>query len=288
MRRLFPLLVSLSLVVGLGFSTRADAQRPRISYKVRQQAKRLFGQGRHAYRMGKYETAISKWQESYELSREPLIFESIAAAYERLNDPKNAYLYLEKWRRKAPRRDHAPLDERIESLKERIAKLDRDEQAQREAEARLAEADEARKIREKREDLEQRGRLEERGFHRVVGYSALGVGAAASIAGAVLGGVGAGVRPNETEACTRSSDGALLCRSTFTQDIEQSNSLAIAGDATWIAGAAIMAGGAVWLLTKGQWLDDEAMDSGPTAVIVPLVLPRVGANFAGLQIQGHF
>src|SRR4051794_299028 len=58
------------------------------------EAKKLFDEGSEAYGNGRYEDAVKAWEKSYELSGKPLIFESIASAYERLGNKKKAREYL--------------------------------------------------------------------------------------------------------------------------------------------------------------------------------------------------
>ncbi len=116
----------------------AVVQAPRLLLKItakqRREAKRLFNQAHLAYRRGDYEEAVVKWEQSFELSKEPLIFESIANAYERLGDPRQALEYLQRWRKKAPRREHKSLDSRIENLESRITRLEEEERAEAEQE----------------------------------------------------------------------------------------------------------------------------------------------------------
>jgi hypothetical protein len=112
----------------------------------------------------------------------------------------------------------------------------------------------------------------------------VGVGGAAVIAGLVMDGVAASKRPDEAEACTESGDG-LLCRDALRDDIESSNTLAIAGDVTWIAGGLIAAGGVVVLLTLAGGDGDDADDASARA---PRVVPWAGPNGGGVGVSGRF
>lgn len=246
----------------------------KISAKARREAKRLFNQAHLAYRRGDYEEAILKWEQSYELSREPLIYLSIANAYERLGDSQRTREYLRQWREKAPRREHKELDSRIERLDARIAE-------EQEAEARkLAAAEKRRKKDEqqRQKELDSARQQEDANASassaetwQIVGWSAIGTSAAAIITGVILDGVAAAKRPAQDEACA-DADGQLLCLQDQRDDIETSNTLAIAGDITWIAGAAIGAAGVVVLFTLAS--DDD--NDGGTARVVPIVSPTTG------------
>ena len=115
------ILLTTALLAFSAGEPEAAAQKANITQKERREAKRLFNKAHLAYRRGDYEEAILKWEQSFELSGEPLIYLSIANAYERLGDAERALDYLKRWRKKAPRREHEELDGRIESLEARVA-----------------------------------------------------------------------------------------------------------------------------------------------------------------------
>jgi tetratricopeptide (TPR) repeat protein len=263
----------------------AHAKPKKVNYQNRREAKRLFNQGHLAYRRGDYEEAILKWQESYELSKEPLIFLSIANAYERLGDVKEALSYLKKWREKAPRREHAELDGRIERLEARAQKIEEEERLQREENERRQREENERRQREeelRRQQAEEGVPETKSNPLRTVGFVMVGAGAAAVVAGVVMDIVAGAGRPAEDEVCV-DQGGQLLCTDDSRDDIERTDTLAIAGDITWIAGAAIAAGGVAVLLTVGSEEvvpaeDDSASDHSAIedAQVVPLVGPRGG------------
>src|SRR6478672_10379905 len=86
------------------------------------EAKKLFDDGAAAYTQGNYEAAIDAWTKAYDISKKPLIFESIANAYERLGEAKKAREYLSKWRDVAPKDEQDLLDARIKNLDARVAR----------------------------------------------------------------------------------------------------------------------------------------------------------------------
>lgn len=212
------------------------------------EAKRHFETGVEAYARGDYEAAIAAWERSYELSKKPLIFESIANAYERLGDAPKAREYLARWREAAPKDEHALLDERIGHLDARIAR----ERDAKEAERRAAE-ERARREREAHE-AEERARAAEEERRRTLqarlpGLVLVGIGGAAIATGVTLGVVAALSRPDVGGACVSAGDRSV-CRASVQTDIESSNGLATAGDVTWIAGAAVAVTGAVLLAVR--------------------------------------
>lgn len=89
---------------------------------TRAQAKKHFDEGAALYTQGSYKEAIKAWEKAYELSEEPLIFENMANAYERLGELKKAREHLALWREAAPAAEHPLLDKRLANLDDRIAK----------------------------------------------------------------------------------------------------------------------------------------------------------------------
>ena len=281
---------SLALGAALSFvptlSGVAQAQKSDLSQKDRREAKRLFNQAHLAYRRGDYEEAILKWEQSFELSGEPLIFLSIANAYERLGESRRALDYLKRWREKAPRREHEELDSRIERLEKRVAELDAEDAEKK------RRADEKAREQKKREDDLVKDRVpppeqvdDSVDPWTVTGWTLVGVGGAAFITGLALDGVAASKRPAEAEACAGSGD-QLYCREALKNDIQSSNTFAIVGDALWISGALVAAGGAVVLLTLAG--DDEAAETGPPSRSGGRVLPLVGPNGGGVVYHLSF
>ena len=79
--------------------------------------------------------------------------------------------------------------------------------------------------------------------------------------------VAASKRPEQDEACIDSA-GQLLCRESMRNDIESSNTLALAGDITWIAGAAVAASGATLLILSASGVfDSRQTDTIATRIV---------------------
>lgn len=226
------------------------------------EAKRLFDEGAAAYAQGSYEDAIKAWQQSYDISQKALIFESIANAYERLGDAKQARDYLARWRASAPPDEIDLLDARIKNLDARVA---------REAAAAQAAADDqAKRDAAARADVDaHQARFWMPGV--IIG----GVGVGAVIAGVIVDIVAAKDRP-AAGACKAQASGPPLCLSSASGAISTSNHLAVGGDATWITGVLVAATGVTLAIVRrpkpaapppSGWVAPFVVGgSGPTSV----------------------
>lgn len=263
------------------------------------EAKKLFDEGSAAYSDGKYEDAVKAWEKSYELSQKPLIFESIASAYERMGDKKKAREYLAKWREAAPKDEQEQLDARIKNLDARIAAAEKEEAARKEAEEKAkasgSSANKAAEEEAKAKDAARSTRLK----------IAIGVGAAGVLAvgaGIVLDVIAAGQRPDPNTECLKTGD-RTLCKESAKAGIESSSTLALAGDISWIAGAVIVAGGAALIITlppagkppsaKGAEGDKDAPKTpGKEGRKAPSrwlsVAPIVSPTSGGVGVTGRF
>ncbi len=277
-------LAAIALSLGLATTGRTDrvqAANPTkstpISMKDRTEAKRLFNQAHLAYKNGDYEEAILKWQQSYELSKEPLIFESIANGYERLGNMRHALENLKLWRQAAPSREQATLDGRIQRLEGRVKTEDEEklrqelEQRQRD-EAQKKLDDDARRVREENARAASTG--------TILGWSLLGAGSIFAITGIALDVSASTDRPIAARACTFRA-GAHLCLDSERSAIEQTNALAIAGDAGWIAGAAVGTAGLVILIASKH---AKTSDSSSSIAATPWLAPSSGGAF----LRGYF
>jgi tetratricopeptide (TPR) repeat protein len=235
-------------------------------------AKKLFEDGAAAYATGNYDEAIKDWQRSFELSQKPLIFESIANAWERLGDARKAREALARWRDAAPPEERDLLDARIRNLDARVARED-------EAAAKAAADQAAREARLQAvvDAPPQRPWLP--------GAIVAGVGGVAVIAGVVVDVVAKGKRP-AASAC-KSFEGQTLCMSSASDAITQSNRMAVAGDVTWAVGAAAVAAGAVLILVRRP-----AQSQAPSERAVPVAPVPPAAYLApapgGVMLGGWF
>jgi hypothetical protein len=238
------------------------------------EAKRLFDQGAAAYAQGSYEDAIKAWQQAYDLSQKPLIFESIANAYERLGDAKQARDYLKRWRDSAPPDELDLLDARIKNLDARVT---REEQA-----AQAAAADQAQRDAAARAAADSpRARLWMPGV--ILG----GVGVAAVLAGVVVDILAAKDRP-AAGACKTEGGGPTLCLSSASGGITTSNHLAVGGDATWITGVVLAATGATLAIVRRP---KSPAAPPPSGWVAPMVVGSATSSLpagAGIAVGGQF
>lgn len=229
----------------------------------RAEAARLFNLGRIAFRAERYDEAILRWQESHALSEEPLILYNIGLAFEKLGDHAAAVEHLRAWRDHAPEKEREELDRKIEELDRLVAES--------------APPEEPDPPPPPPPEPPPPPPLEPKDdTFAIAGLSLMGVGGAAVVAGIIMDVVAANARPDEREACTTVGD-RLLCRADRRDDIERSNTLAIAGDVTWIAGALIAGGGlAMYLFASDAMGDDVA------------VVPLVGPGGGGIDVTVAF
>jgi tetratricopeptide (TPR) repeat protein len=276
MRPLFLLTLAAALVAVPAAPALAQGKKPAGKVDPRlAEAKKLFDEGKEAYGQGNYEAAISAWERSYEISKKPLIFESIANAYERLGDPRKAREYLGKWRDAAPKDELELLDARIKNLDARIA--------HEEEEAARKEADE-KASREKAE--REKAEREKEAAEKARGVSVPGVALLGAGAGLVAIGVGLDIaasltRPDAATACAPAGAGQL-CKASAKGSIQSSNALAISGDALWITGAAAAVTGLVLVLVHKGAAPSSPRESA--TLVTPAVLPHGG----GLFVERHF
>lgn len=232
------------------------------------EAKKLFEDGASAYALGNYEAAIKAWEQSYELSKKPLIFESIANAWERLGDARKARDYLSKWRDAAPTEERELLDARIKNLD---ARVQREEEAAKKAEAEKAE----REAREKADEEAKKSKWFLPGAIVTAGGGAL------LIAGLSIDAAASGKRP-DSALCKAAPNGNTYCQSSAADALKSSNTLAIVGDILWITGAAAAAGGVTLLILQKPKPRDTSPPSAPSPSAWVTPVP------GGLMLSGRF
>ncbi len=222
------------------------------------EAKKYFDEGAAAYHAGDLEQAIKAWEKSYEISQKPLIFESLANAWERLGEPRKARDNLARWRDSAPPEERDLLDARLKNLDARVA---REDEAARKAAAEKAARDAA--------DARDRAEAESnRQRPWLPGAVAIGVGGLAVVSGIALDAVAASKRPDPS--LCKMSGGLNLCNVAAQGPITTSNHLAVAGDATWIVGAvAVAAGVALVIVRRPVTVNAEVTASAPSVVLAP-------------------
>ena len=269
----------VTVLAPVGPAWAQDESTPKSSAS-RREAKRLFDRGRIAFRAKRYEEAILRWQESYAISNEPLILWNIANAFEALEQPAEALAYLHEW---AP---HAKDDEKAE-LEERIARLEQDVES-------LPPEPAPDDVEPSTPDVDVPEPEQDRGTPamEIAGWTMVGIGGAAVVTGVVLDLVAASARPDADALC-RDLDGDLLCEAEARDDITSSNTLAIAGDVTWIAGGVVAATGLALALVSRLGTPESSSDDTSDEARSVNAQPRIGLTpgggwHLGLGVDGSF
>jgi tetratricopeptide (TPR) repeat protein len=269
------LTTSLLVAVLLSAPAAAFAQQPSTA-----DAKKLFETGAAEYQKGNYDEAIKDWEKSYDISKKPLIFESLANAHERLGNVKQARDYLVKWREFAPKDEYELLDNRIANLDARVKHEELVEQQKKAADERAKKDAEER---EKQRQAELAQQKKKSGVS-IPGVIMAGAGVVAVGVGVGLDLVASGSRPSTKGVCATAPAGGFICNESIKNKLESSNSLAVDGDIVWIAGAVVASAGIVLILAHGNGTPAPDSDSGTTAMIAPVVGPRTG----GFALTGSF
>jgi hypothetical protein len=239
------------------------------------EAKRLFEDGAAAYAQGNYDGAIKLWEQSYEISQKPLIFESIANAWERLGDARKARDALAKWRAFAPPEERDLLDARIRNLDARVTRED-------EAAAKAA-ADKAASDAAVAAQLQQLHQREARPW--LPGAITGGAGLLLVIGGVAVDIVANGKRPDPS--LCKTSNGMTLCQSSASGPISTSDHLALAGDITWAVGAAAVAAGVTLILVRRN-PPAAAPDAAPPPAAAAPPAAWLAPMPGGLSLNGRF
>ena len=155
------LLCGILLCVGVNALHVHDAYAQRssqLSEEDRLRARQLYNEAVAAYDVGRYQEALDKWVEVYELSETAILLYSIGNAHERLGNLAEAIDALEGYKSSLRDREEINVIEmRVVGLQERLqAQRDLEEARQRAIDAEIAEqrakADEAERARMEAED----------------------------------------------------------------------------------------------------------------------------------------
>jgi tetratricopeptide (TPR) repeat protein len=260
-------LVALALA---GATARADQGSPEDDQKARE----LFRLGERHYAAGRYEKAAVMYDEAYRLSGRPELLLAIVNTYERMGDYEQAIEYLEKYL------DH-PRARNVESLRERLRRLERaekerDQERQRVRDLERAERERARELRRLRQQRRPRADDddEEAGPSRTPAYLFL-AGGAVGVAGAIGFGIAASQAGQDAELqCSDSG----VCRSAADGPLGRELTFSILADVSAVAGLGA-AGFGVYLLWKGG---EQPSETRRALRIEPTFLPGgLGVRLAG-------
>lgn len=132
----------------------------------RERARTLFDEAASCYDLGRYDCALDKWQQVYELTEVPSILYNLGNTQERLGNLEEAVELLQQYRPHVDGAQLDVLDSRIINLQERVALQNQAAAAEEAEQARIAaqireRETESARLQEEREALEQeRARLE--------------------------------------------------------------------------------------------------------------------------------
>lgn len=113
--------LSLVLFVWCSGTVLAQESREQVS-----EARALFMAGRSAFDEGRYETALSYFQTSYEQSQHPALLYNVAQCYDRLRRDEEAIAAFEHYLAKEPdSANRQPVEARVRALREIVASRER-------------------------------------------------------------------------------------------------------------------------------------------------------------------
>jgi tetratricopeptide (TPR) repeat protein len=220
------------------------------------QARVHFEAGRNYNATGDYESAAREFARAYELSHRPGLLFNLYSVYERLGDFAQAANYLERFLADEPNaEDRATLEQRLVRLRERAS-------AGQGSTAAPADAPSARPASTGGDPFP------------VPAVVVTGVGAAALLSVAVLGGLAAGEDASVAETCGR--DAGRTCTS---DDVATLNALNVAADSLLAIGlVTVTAGVVLWIVLASQ-------GGGESVAALPWISP---SGDGGLALAGRF
>lgn len=233
-------------------------------------ARELFLRGDRLYAEGRYDESVGAFLESYQLSGRPELLFNLANAYERLNRLEEALDALREYAPHTPSYDEETIQRRIRNIQERIHEQEENRQAE---EARIAE------------EVAASGVLADDGPDLTGPIAVMAAGGAAAATGVVFAILAGSAGSDAEEACF--SNG--LCTAAAQESIDDEKTFSLVADISGSLGAALLAGGIVWMFVA---LDDdgETADGTEEDAEEPVVrlLPTLGPTQAGLQTQVLF
>jgi tetratricopeptide (TPR) repeat protein len=249
----FAMLVALT-PVGVSAQRRGDPRE--------RQARALFEQGSLAYEEGRYEEAISAFEQAYGLSARPLLLYNIANAQERLGLLSEALDNIRYYREDAPADEIAVLDRRIRGLEDRVARQQREDDRRRADQEQIArtaaEAAAAAAVRG------GGGRGPDEPPAPVLGWTLTIGGGALAAAGVVFGVLALGARSDAEALCSTVGE-RTLCPQAADAALSRDSAFSILADVGVIAGAAL-AGLGLYLVITHDPETPPAATRGASAV----------------------
>ncbi len=259
MTRLFAAF-ALAFWVAMGGIAPACAQEPAPrSDADMARARELFENGKILYDEGRYEDAITAWEESYRLSGRAELYFNISSAWEKLGDYSSAIDALNRYRVYAPADERPVLDRRIRALEQRLAEQP---PVVAPAPAPVPVVEPERRV-------------------RVLPIVLIGTGVASLGAGAVTGAIASGAMSDLRESCFERDDG-LLCPIAAEPAVKRHGTTSTLSAVTLGAGGALALTGGLVLALGGRSGDVNILVDGHSVALKPVFAINGGGATAGL------
>ncbi len=225
-----------------------------------QAAREFFAAGRNLYDLGRFTEAAEQFQQAYDLSHRPPLLYNLYLAHRDASQDREAAAALRLYLEQMPELDNRrSLEVRLENLERALAEQDAD----REAAARDAEAA-VRAEQEQREQEEaERRRQEESSATSPVPWIIAGVGGAMAVVGIITGAMALGQASALKEGCVDLGDGSYACDPADQELVDKQSSLSTLApltDVMLIGGLVVAAAGVTWGLIQmmGGSSDEES------------------------------
>lgn len=221
-------------------------------------ARELFEQGEAAYEEGRYEEAISAFEQAYGLSARPLLLYNIANAQERLGLLREALDNLRVYSEDAPDDERPVLERRIRGLEDRLGRQEREETERRADQEQMARSAAEQAAAAVRPGSEPSGPAPP-----ILGWTLTIGGSALIVIGVVFGVLALGARSDAGALCTDVGE-STFCPSSAASALSSDGTYSLLADLSVILGAAAAAFGIYLVL-------DHARENAPP--------PRTPASF---------
>lgn len=257
--RILLAIVALSLITSTAFGQRR--RRRRLSPQETR-ARELFQLGDRMYASGRYDLAISAFEEAYDLSPRPLLLFNLANAQERAGYLAAAVESLERYAPNAPREELPTLRGRIEALRARVA-------AEREREEQLqALRDQANSSQAVATTTPVPVEPAEEGPDLLLPIVVLSAGGVLAAVGGVFAGLALDARGTAQSDCTE-TDGARYCLETADSALARDSTFSLTADILFGAALATIGVGTYFLIDALLSSDTEESDTQVGIVVAP-------------------
>ncbi|MBS2014632.1 MAG: tetratricopeptide repeat protein [Deltaproteobacteria bacterium] len=246
-------------------------------------ARDLFAKGDAAYAEGRYEEALSAFQEAYTLSNRAQLLFNISNALERLGRYSEAVEALDKYLASGKAKDRDVVQKRLANLRKRVEDQKREEKAKEDEERakREKEAEEKRRADLRSPELTPVpvGPPPERPGPSAFPVVLLVTGGAAIVAGGVFGIMTLSAHGEAKEGCNEGAAGNL-CSEKARSALDREKTFSLVTDIS-LASGIVIGGIGLYLLLSGSSDRVKTSDLGPVRVV-----GRPGGG--GVELHGSF